>query len=129
MRVELQHQQMSQPDLDLVDIATRLDRVDVLLLRRFYITGRPGIDSTQPHVLRVLVNTIRRTGCPVEKRLSYSAIRRRLENLACMGVLETVPHSNPKAYLPVEHLAIDIRKAILSFAAELVGLRRDGDGE
>ncbi len=107
-------------------IVVRLDRTDVLLLRQFYLTRRPAPDDTEPYVLRVLVDKLQRCGGLGGRRLCYSAIRYRLENLVGLGLLGTIPRTNPKVYYPLDHLAPQVRRVIFCFAAEVVGLANGG---
>ena len=90
---------VEQSDVDVRALAARLDRADILLLRQFYVTGSPNPNDTVPHILRVLVDTVQRGGGPVS-RLSYGAIRYRLENLVALGLLGKIARTNPAAYCP-----------------------------
>jgi len=107
--------------IDVPALAARLDRTDVLLLREFYLTGRPYPDDTEPHILRVLADRVRRGHGPLA-RLSYSAIRRRLEHLAALGLLGRIAHTNPAAYYPLDWATGPVRKIILLCAADFVGV-------
>ena len=73
------------------------------------------------------MDKLQRNGGLAGKRLSYSAIRHRLENLVILGLLGKIPHTNPKIYYPLDHLVQPVRRAIFYFAAELVGLKDGGD--
>lgn len=114
-------------ELDVAAMAARLDRTDILLLRHFYLTRLPSPHDTQAHVLKILADRLRRGGGLAGKRLSYGAIRHRLENLVSLGLLGKIPHTNPKIYYPLDHLVQPVRKVILHFAAEIVGLKHGGD--
>jgi hypothetical protein len=93
-------------------LAQRLDRQDVLLLKEFYHTGRPYPNDTTAHVLCLLVDRLRRGTGPLAG-LSYWAIRRRLENLVALGLLERIRHTNPAVYMPVDPAAPDVERAVL----------------
>ena len=114
-------------EVDVSAIAAKLDRTDILLLREFYLTRRPPPDDTQSHVLRLLVDKLQQPGALAGKRLSYGAIRYRVENLGAMGLLAKIPHTNPKIYYPLSSLVQQVRRIIFCFAAEVVGLRDGGD--
>ena len=114
--------------MDVQTMAARLDRIDVLLLRQFYFIRSPSPHDTEGHVLKLLVDRLQRNGGLAGKRLSYSAIRQRLENLVSLGLLGTIPQTNPKIYYPHDHLVVQVRRIIFHFAAELVGLTARGDG-
>ena len=113
--------------MDVRAVAARLDRTDILLLRQFYLTRSPCPHDTQGHVLRLLVDRVQRNSEFAGKRLSYSAIRHRLENLVALGLLGKIPRTNPKIYYPLDHLVQPVRRVIFYFAAELVGLKDGGD--
>ena len=106
--------------VDVAALAGRLDRIDVLLLKEFYHTGQPYPDDTISHVLRLLVSKLKRTGGPLS-RLSYGAIRYRLENLVALGLLGRIPQTNPAVYYPLDWLGQPVRRIIMLFAAEFVG--------
>ena len=113
--------QVETPRLDVKALAQRLDRQDMLLLKEFYHTGMPAPDDTASHVLRLLADRLGRGPGPLSK-LSYSAIRRRLENLHDLGLVGKVPRTNPAIYFPHEALAPQVRLTIALFAADLVGI-------
>jgi hypothetical protein len=127
MEQQLLRREQESVELDVRAMAARLDRTDILLLRQFYLTRSPYPHDTQGHVLRLLVDKLRRNGELAEKRLSYSAIRHRLENLVTMGLLGTITRTNPKIYYPLDNLVQPVRRVIFYFAAELVGLKDGGD--
>jgi hypothetical protein len=107
--------------IDVPALAARLDRADILLLREFYLTRRPFPDDTETHVLCLLADRVRRGNGPLA-RLSYGAIRRRLENLVSVGLLGRIAHTNPAAYYPLDWAAGPARKIILLCAADFVGV-------
>lgn len=116
-------QQEALPVVDVAGLAERLDRMDILLLKQFYHTGQPHPNDTICHVLRLLVDSLQRSRGPLAK-LSYGAIRYRLENLVALGLLGKVHGSNPAAYVPLDLLAGSVRRIIVLYAADLVGLWR-----
>ena len=120
-------QQSLERSIDVPALAARLDRADILLLREFYLTGRPYPDDTELHVLRLLADKVRRGNGPLS-RLSYSAIRRRLENLVSLGLLGRIAHTNPAAYYPLDWAAGPVRKIILLCAADFVGVWKGQEG-
>ena len=113
--------------LDVASLAERLDRMDVLLLKEFYHTGEPYPHDTTPHILRVLVNRLTRGNGPLA-RLSYSGIRRRLENLVALGLIGKVARTNPAAYYPLDWARYPVRRIIQLFAADFVGLWKSHRG-
>jgi hypothetical protein len=117
---QLKEQALSQ-GIDVTYLAVRLDRADILLLREFYVTGQSYPDDTACDVLRLLVDRLHRGQGPLAQ-LSYSSIRRRLENLVHLGLLVRIPRTNPAVYEPLEWAAPSVRKIILLFAADFVGV-------
>ena len=113
--------------IDAAALAQRLDRLDVLLLREFYVAGDPCRMETTPYVLGVLVDKLRRGKGPLGRR-SYTTIRRRLEHLAGLGLIKRIPQTNPAAYWPVDWAAPAVRKIITLFAADFVGLWNAQEG-
>ena len=120
-------QQSLERSIDVPALAARLDRADILLLREFYLTGRPYPDDMDSHVLRLLADRLRRGRGPLA-RLSYGAIRRRLENLVSVGLLGRIAHTNPAAYYPLEWATGPVRKIILLCAADFVGVWKGREG-
>jgi len=114
-------QQEVLPVVDVAGLAERLDRIDILLLRKFYHTGQPYPDDTSCHILRLLVDSVHRSRGPLA-RLSYGAIRYRLDNLVALGLLGKVHRSNPAAYMPLDFLAGPVRRIMVLYAADVVGL-------
>jgi hypothetical protein len=104
-----------------------MDREDVLLLREFYHTGFPYPDDTISHVLRLLVDKVHRRKGPLEK-LSYSAIRQRLENLVALGLLGRIPRTNPAVYYPLDVMVEHVKRIIFLIAADFVGVRNGHEG-
>ena len=79
------------------------------------------------NVLRLLVDKVHRVTGPLEK-LSYSAIRHRLENLVALGLLGRIPHTNPAIYYPLDLMVQQVKRIILLFAADFVGVRNRHEG-
>jgi hypothetical protein len=114
-------------ELNVPAMAAKLDRTDVLLLKEFYLVRSNPPDGTQSHVLRLLVDRLRQRDGLGGQRLGYSAIRQRLENLVELGLLGKIARTNPKVYYPLDDRARQIRRIIVHFAAEVVGLTHGGD--
>lgn len=113
--------------LDVARLASRLDRMDVLLLKEFYYTGQPFPHDTTPHILRVLVDRLKRGDSPLAQ-LSYSGIRRRLENLVALGLVGKIARTNPAAYYPLDWARHPVRRIIQLFAADFVGIWKSHEG-
>jgi hypothetical protein len=120
-------QRQAEHEIDVSFLASRLDRMDILLLREFYLTGKAFPDDTISHVLRLLADKVRRGQGPLA-RLSYGAIRHRLENLVALGLLGRIPRTNPAVYYPLDWMVQPVRKTIALFAADFVGILRNRGG-
>jgi len=120
-------QEVLDRGIDVVALAARLDRPDILLLRQFYITGKPYPDDTTSHVLRLLADRLRGGVGPLGQ-LSYGAIRCRLENLVALGLLGKIARSNPAVYYPLDWAAEPVRRIMALCAADFVGVWRSGGG-
>ncbi len=123
MRQTCKQSEPAVQELDIDHLVARLDRMDILLLKRFYVTGRPHPDDTSSYVLRILVDEFQREHRLGKKAASYHTIRHRLENLRALSLIGKIPKTNPTVYFPFDHIATDIKCLILKFAAELVGVR------
>jgi len=128
MNQQFKRLESEEVELDVAAIAAKLDRIDVLLLRQFYYVRGSSSRSTAPQILKLLVDKLQRDAGLVGTTLSYSAIRRRLNNLVALGLLKEMAHTNPKSYWPHDHLVGQVRRLIFYFAAELVGLTGAGEG-
>jgi len=121
MSQSLARSELLIPQIEVDKLIARLDKTDIMLLRYFYVTGKPFPDDTMGYVLKILVDEYKvRHG--TGKDLSYSALRKRLENLRALGLVEKIPRTNPAIYNPIDPIANDVRRMILRFAAELVGV-------
>jgi hypothetical protein len=67
-----------------------------------------------------LADRLRRSPGPFS-RLSYGAIRHRLENLVALGLLGRIQKTNPAVYYPLDWAVTPARRIILLFAADFVG--------
>jgi len=119
----LAEQPMVEQFVDVTALAHRLDRSDILLLKQFYHSGQPYPNDTDSHVLCLLVDKLHKIDGPLAK-LSYGAIRRRLENLVALGLLGKILQTNPAVFEPLDHMVEPVRRIILLFAADFVGLWR-----
>lgn len=117
----LRAEQEMVPTVNTAALAERLDRKDILLLKEFYHSGQPYPNDTISHVLCLLVDRLKRANGPFAT-LSYSAIRYRLENLVALGLLGRIPQTNPAVYYPLDMMTQQVRRIILLYAADFVGI-------
>lgn len=94
------------------ELVEKIDFIDVQILRKFYMTGREFPNDTQPYCFPLLYREMK-----VNNRLKIGmeALRKRLNNLVKLGLLEKVKHSNPTGYRPVRDNVELVRGVILKF--------------
>jgi len=122
MRPNLAQTELLVPQIDVDKFIARLDRKDILLLRCFYVRDRQSFDNTTSYALKLLVEELKTKHKTSFRTLSYSAVRRRLENLKALGLVGKIPRTNPAIYYGIDDIADDVRRLVLRFAAELVGV-------
>ena len=81
-------------------------------------SGQPFPGDTEPHILCLLVNRLRQGRGPLAQ-LSYSGIRKRLENLVALGLIGHIPKTIPASYYPLDFLTEQVRRVIVVFAADI----------
>ena len=79
-------------------LAEKLDFLDIQILRKFYATGRGFPNDCQPYCFPVLYHEMKTDR---QLKIGLEALRKRLDNLVRVGVLEKVKNSNPTGYCPV----------------------------
>ncbi|MBS3055434.1 MAG: hypothetical protein J4452_03020 [Candidatus Aenigmarchaeota archaeon] len=94
------------------EFAERLDFLDVQLLRKFYVTNSPFPYDTQPYCFPLLYKEMR----DVHKiKIGSEALRKRLDNLVKIGLLEKIRNSNPANYSPVRGRENFVRATVMKF--------------
>lgn len=96
----------------LVDFVDRLDFLDVQLLRKFYSTGKDFPLDTQPHCFPILFKEMKDAH---HLQIGPEALRKRLDNLVRVGLLDKIKNSNPTNYIPVIGKEQLIRAMIMKF--------------
>lgn len=95
-----------------LDLAERLDFLDVQILKKFYMTGKEFPLDTKPFCFPILYREMKTNH---HLKIGLEAFRKRLNNLVHLKLLEKVKHTNPTNYIPVkgkEHL---VRATIIKF--------------
>ncbi len=97
---------------DTLALAERLDFLDVQILRKFYMTGRGFPNDCQPYCFPILFMEMR-----VNNKLTVGseALRKRLDNLVGVGLIEKVSRTNPANYSPVRGSEQLVRAIITRF--------------
>ena len=96
----------------LVDFVDRLDFLDVQLLRKFYATGKDFPLDTQPHCFPILFKEMKDAH---HLQIGPEALRKRLDNLVRVGLLDKIKNSNPTNYIPMTGKEQLIRAMIMKF--------------
>ncbi len=97
---------------NIIILAERLDFFDIQLLRKFYITGKDFPYDTQPYCFPILFLEMK-----VNNKISIGqeALRKRLDNLTKLGLIEKIGRSNPANYSPVKGSEQVVRALITRF--------------
>ena len=96
----------------ILNFAETLDFINIQILRKFYATGLAFPNDTQPHVFSLLYMDMK----DVHKiSIGMEALRKRVDFLVSVGLLEKVKRSNPASYHPVKGLAQSVRAVIKRF--------------
>lgn len=99
-------------EVEILDIAERLDFEDVKILRKFYATGKDYPFDTQPWCFPVLFKEMREAH---KLEIGVEGFRKRLETLKRSGLLEKIHSSNPTIYTPITGKERVVRAAIMKF--------------
>lgn len=99
-------------NLTILDLAERFDLLDVQILRKFYTTGKVFPYDTQPWCFPVLYLEMKVSH---KLKIGQEALRKRLDNLTNIGLLEKVKNSNPANYFPARGREVLVRACIVRF--------------
>lgn len=93
-------------------LAEKLDFLDIQVLRKFYITGKRFPFDTQPHCFPILYQEMKTNQ---KIRVGLEGLRKRLDGLVRLGLLEKIKHSNPVSYSPLVERGVFVRGVITKF--------------
>ncbi|MBI2542912.1 MAG: hypothetical protein HYW24_01880 [Candidatus Aenigmarchaeota archaeon] len=97
---------------DIISLAERLDFLDIQLLRKFYMTGKEHPFDCQPHCFPILYKEMKTSH---KLKIGMEALRKRLNNLVVLGLLEKITHSNPTNYGPMRDKVPFVKGIISKF--------------
>ncbi len=97
---------------NIVDLADRLDFLDIQVLRKFYLTGKGYPYDSQPYCFPVLFLEMKVSR---QLKIGAEAFRKRLDVLVDLGFLEKIKHSNPVNYGPIKGKEEVVRAVIKKF--------------
>ncbi len=95
-----------------ITLAERLDFLDIQLLRKFYMNGKNHPFDLQPYCFPMLYIEMKVNH---KIKIGLEALRKRLNNLVKIGLLEKIHHSNPTNYSPLGDKTYFVRAVITKF--------------
>lgn len=90
----------------------RLDFTDILILKKFYLTGKEFPNDVQPYCFPILYNEMKINN---NLKITKEGLRKRLNNLVKIGLIEKIKGTNPSIYLPVRDKEEIVRELIKKF--------------
>jgi len=96
----------------ILNLAERLDFIDVQILRKFYMTGKEFPNDTQPYCFPLLYRELKTSH---HLKIGIEALRKRLDTLVRSGLLIKIKHSNPTNYSPVKGREKNVQSIIVKF--------------
>ncbi|MBU5682718.1 MAG: hypothetical protein QXW04_01675 [Candidatus Aenigmatarchaeota archaeon] len=110
-KIELStHSQLSE--IFIRQILERIDFIDVLILKKFYLTGKEFPGDTQPYCLPFLHSELK---IQHQISLTLEGLRKRLNTLVKLGLLKKIDRTNPVVYFPKEDMKDIARRIIFKF--------------
>jgi hypothetical protein len=99
-------------DKELLNLIDRLDLIDIIVLKKFYATGRKFPLDTQPYCFPILFKEMKENN---NLKIGTEALRKRLDILTKRKFLEKVNNSNPTNYFPINGKEGFVRLLITKF--------------
>jgi len=96
----------------ILNLAERLDFIDIQILRKFYMTGKEFPNDTQPYCFPLLYKEMKTSH---HLKIGIEALRKRLDTLVRSELLTKIKHSNPTNYSPVKNREKDVRSVVVKF--------------
>lgn len=95
-----------------ISLAERLDFLDVQLLRKFYMNGKEEPLDLQPYCFPMLFKEMKVSH---KMKIGSEALRKRLDNLVKLSLLEKIKHANPANYGPLVDKRQFVRAVVAKF--------------
>lgn len=95
-----------------ISLAERLDFLDVQLLRKFYMNGKEQPLDLQPYCFPMLFKEMK---VGHKMKIGSEALRKRLDNLVKLSLLEKIKHANPANYSPLINKQQFVRAVVAKF--------------
>ena len=93
-------------------LAEKMDFLDIQLLRKFYMNGKEQPFDLQPYCFPLLYSEMKVNN---KIKIGMEALRKRLNNLVKLSLLEKIRHSNPTNYGPLVDKTYFVRAVITKF--------------
>ncbi len=113
-KIDLKVIKEKKDEILLSKIVERLDFYDVLILKKFYLTGKQFPNDVQAYCFPILYKELQTQN---NFKLTQEALRKRLKSLIKLGLLEKINGTNPSLYLPVRGKEEFVRNLIKKFFA------------
>jgi len=97
---------------EITTLAERLDLLDIQLLRKFYMCGKEFPFDTQPFCFPILYHEMKTTQ---KIKIGLEGLRKRLDALVLLGLLEKIKGSNPISYSPIIDKSLFVRGVVTKF--------------
>ncbi|MEM0480859.1 MAG: hypothetical protein QXQ14_01595 [Candidatus Aenigmatarchaeota archaeon] len=110
--MDLKLQNEVKQEILINQILERIDFLDVLILKKFYVTGKEFPNDTQPYCLPILYKELISQN---NVKISLEGLRKRLNSLVNIGLLTKIERTNPSIYYPVREKEEVVRKIIVKF--------------
>jgi hypothetical protein len=99
-------------DREMFALIDRLDLIDVIVLKKFYATGKNFPFDTQPYCFPILYKEMKENN---NLKICMEALRKRLDVLVKAKLLEKINNSNPTNYIPINGKETFVRLLITKF--------------
>ncbi len=99
-------------DQEIFALIDRLDLIDVIVLKKFYATGKDFPFDTQPYCFPILYKEMKENN---NLKICMEALRKRLDVLVKAKLLEKINNSNPTNYIPINGKETFVRLLITKF--------------
>lgn len=97
---------------DVNELAERLDFMDVIILKKFYLSNKDSLSNTTPYCFPILFKEMKDLH---KMKIGIEALRKRLKVLTDVGLLVKVSRSNPSTYLPSAGKELFVKAVITKF--------------
>jgi len=108
----LQISKQEDMETGVLNLADRLDFLDIQILRKFYSTGEEFPHDTAPFCFPILFRELKIQN---HLKIGLEALRKRMGVLVGAGLLEKVKDSNPCSYFPVKDKEKFVKAVIMKF--------------